>query len=78
MKIFPHGDPQMIFLGAAGVGHNCGQIAPQVVFFDAFYVQSFVVGFHILGDSVTALVIGYHVTGSCGTAQIVGFSGGCS
>lgn len=39
-----------VFVGQAGVGQNFGQIAPQVQFFDVFYTNPPVVGFHVVGS----------------------------
>ena len=37
-----------IFLGS--VSGDCCEVAPQVMFFDAYYDSAPVVGFHVVGD----------------------------
>lgn len=39
-----------LFLGQTGIGENFGQIGAQIRYFDVFYVQPPVVGFHIVGE----------------------------
>ena len=45
-----HGPGLPLFLSGAGMGHNFGQIAPQLQGFDVFYTTHPVVGLHIVGD----------------------------
>lgn len=48
MKILGAGIP--LFLGQGGVGQNFGQIAPQIRFFDVYYIHPPVVGLQIIGS----------------------------
>lgn len=49
MKVITQGS-QLVFLGEAGIGHNFGQIAPQIKSFDVYYDQPPVVGLQIVGS----------------------------
>ena len=46
MKIIPSGT-QITFMDGAGIGHDMGQIAPQVRYFDVYYINPPVVGFTV-------------------------------
>ena len=46
MKILPS-NVVPVFMDGAGIGHDFGQIAPQVRYFDVYYINPPVVGFSV-------------------------------
>lgn len=48
MKFIP-ANTVLLFLPGGGIGHNFGQIAPQIASFDVYYDQPPVVGLQIIG-----------------------------
>jgi hypothetical protein len=46
MKILPSGTVPT-FMDGAGIGHDFGQIAAQIRYFDVYYISSPVVGFTV-------------------------------
>lgn len=46
MKILPS-NTVPVFMDGAGIGHDMGQIGPQIRYFDVYYINSPVVGFTV-------------------------------